>query len=172
MATHLNIIMPLKEFLHYTHDLQTKYGIFLYFEKRDKDKTRYVNAITDFSNMDAEIDERYRAFFLSAHPVPANTSFYDAGIFHHCIEGIGGRTMNKDVEKITLRVISKTPNATIKKFFASIMNKLRKDPTFNKGVYSSAGELYKTTFYPKSIINQYTAWLDFERKTSPIKFKP
>lgn len=172
MATHLNIIMPLKEFLHYTHELQMTYSMFLYIETRDEKKTRHVNAITVLSDLDNSIDESYSGFYFSAHPIPAKATFYDAGIYHYCIEGLGGRTTAQDLEMIKLRVISKTPDATIKKFFAAVISKLKKDKGFEKGIYSSSGQLYKTTFYLKSVVGQYAAWFDFERKTSPIKFEP
>lgn len=170
MPTQLNLIMPVKEFLHYVYELQNKYGVFLYIEKRDSEKTRIVEPIKDVKNI--EINEEYSGFYFSAHPVPPKASFFDAGIFHYCLEGNGGRTVKNDMEMITLRVISKTPDATIKKFFNSILGKLKKDALFSKGVYSASGQAYKTTFYLKSVANKYSTWFDFERKTAPIKFEP
>jgi hypothetical protein len=172
MATLINVISSVNDFLSEINELIKKQGLFLYIEKKDANHKRSFitinpNEITDFGSL---IDDEYFAFFIASKPFDkkVNKNFYDDSIFEYCIEGLGGRTTIHEVENISLRLIAKKPDSKIKSLFAAIQSNLKKNEDYGMGAEPSMSAFYKNIFYKKKIVNEKTLWMDFKRKIHPI----
>lgn len=169
MASKISILNTLTNTVEHIIPLLTKYGIYLYIEYRDAGKASYV--LYNQDETEIRISENYYCFFLSTILVDTSkeVSFYSEELFGHTIEGTGGRENGNDIELTTLRMISKTPEKEIKSFFNAVLNVLKKDTNYEKGVYSGSGTFYKDIFYVKSMVENKVFWFDFKRKDKAIK---
>ncbi len=172
MATLINVISSVNDFLGEINELIKKQGLFLYIEKKDAAHKRSFitinsNEIIDFNNL---IDDEYFAFFITSKPFDkkVNKNFYDDSIFEYCMEGLGGRTTINEVENISLRLIAKKPDSKIKSLFVAIQSSLKKNEDYGMGAEPSSSAFYKNIFYKKKIVDGKTLWMDFKRKNHPV----
>ena len=84
----------------------------------------------------------------------------------HAIEVLGGRSTPNELENLSLRIISKTPDKNIKNFVNKLQQYLEKSDNYDVGV--GRGGLYSKTFYNRSEILGKTLWFDFDRKFQPL----
>ena len=77
------------------------------------------------------------------------------------------RELLKEVELISLRLISKEPKEGIKRLFNAIRNKLKKDSTIGVGVQSGSSR-YPKFFYQKSLTNNKVFKFDFNNDKLPV----
>ena len=77
------------------------------------------------------------------------------------------RDDEKMIERISLRLISKTPDKTIKKIFNAIKNKLKKDDTIGVGIKGESS-LHKNFFYHKPEIKNKISITEMGNKKAPI----
>jgi hypothetical protein len=171
---HGKIIVDLPTFLEVIKPLAVKQDISCYIAYRNlKDKTKVYYTKVNFEEVSFEnlLTEEYDMFFFTSKDfeVNASFSFYEDNIFEYCVDGEGGRKTNKELERIRLRIISKTPDKKIEAFMKSLSTALKKDSNFTYGFGNTSSD--KTTFYLKSVVRKYKLWDDFSRKIVPIEIQ-
>lgn len=169
MASKISVLNTIDNVIEYARPLLDKYEVYLYIEYRDSGKVWYTLLENNVKEID--INESYSCFFLSTKLIDVShkISFYSDEIYGYTIEGTGGRQDGDNIEQTALRMISKTPEKNIKSFFNALLNMLKKDTDYEKGVYSGAGTFYKDIFYLKSMAQSKIFWFDFKRKDKPIQ---
>jgi hypothetical protein len=167
----INIITEAVNFFKFVKPLAQKKNIFCYFSYRNsKDKTKITYKLVDFKDdkLGNLLSAEYDLFFFTSKEFEPDKefSFYKDDYFEYSAECKGGRKKGDDIEAISLRLISKAPEPTIKSFFNSINSQLKKDSNFGLGIGKTNNA--KKIFYSKEIINSYTFWYDLEKKVGPI----
>ncbi|MEL0650797.1 hypothetical protein V6246_05140 [Algibacter sp. TI.3.09] len=145
--------MPLTDFIPFIQEVLEKNNGSIYAEKRNSDKTVSkfkVNSINDIEN-NREVNLNF--YIVLNEFIDEKKSFYNDNFCQYIIEGTGGRIDKNIVERISLRLISKTSDKTIKKIFNAIKNMLKKNETIGIGVKGGSA-LHKNYFYEKSQINK------------------
>ncbi|MEF2749260.1 MAG: hypothetical protein U0N30_09945 [Blautia faecis] len=84
-------------------------------------------------------------FYISTKPIEIDKNFYDDGIFPFVIEGKGGREASSTIELITLRLIAKKTDKSIKHIFNLLKKTLDTDPHVCKGI-SEQSALHKNIY--------------------------
>lgn len=165
--SYINVVMPLANFIPFVQEILDKNNSELFIEKRNSEKTIYkvkVNSIDDIEN---NRGVNLNFFIVTPELRNENENFYDEDICQYVIEGTGGRTNEKNIERISLRLVSKTPDKTIKKIFNAIKNKLKKDETIGVGV-KGGSSLHKNYFYQKSQVGNRIFVTDINNDKAPV----
>ena len=169
MATQINIVSSISSLVQELEKLLKDMQLNFYLEKRDDDKKEYIK-IEDFKNWDNEIDKNYHAFYITSLPFDKekDKSFFDDLFCIHVIEGLGGRETKNELENISMRIVSKTPDRRIKSFLNALSKQLKNDDGYGMGIGPGSSSFYKNTFYKKDKVKNKTLWFDFKRKVQPI----
>ncbi|WP_129715256.1 hypothetical protein [Pedobacter sp. SYP-B3415] len=117
MPNHIHIFVALPTFLKQFGDVIRSASLNVYSRQSERKHTS-----VDLSNSDKEFiipngGNRPLLFFTSeAFDETQHRSTYDDRFVMHAIEVMGGRSTATDLEKLSLRIISKTPDQKIKAF--------------------------------------------------------
>lgn len=169
--SYINLVMALPDFFSYMEDLLEKEQALFLLEKKDEKGTIYKTTVA-LGSVPPAIEknrEQYLGFFIvSASPDVSETDrFYDDEIAPFVIEGEGGREDADRVERISLRILSKTPHKNTKKIFNAIRSRLKKDPAIGMGV-TGGSKLHDDYFYQKSLVNEKAFKTDFYNDKAPV----
>lgn len=169
MATQINIVRSIAGLVRDIEQLLNDMQFSLYLKKIDGHKSEFVK-INDFSDFSEHIDPYYAGFYLTSLPFDPekDKSFFDDLYCVHVIEGLGGRKTENELENISLRIVSKTPDRKIKSFFNALSKQLKNDDGYGIGVGPGSSSFYKNTVYKKDEVRNRTIWFDFKRKVQLI----
>ena len=169
MASQINVITSVENIFKQFFSLKFKNDFFYYIEVKEIGVRNYIE-INDKTKIDSIINDNYSGFFITSIPFEKqkHKSFFDDEFCKYAIEGTGGRITSDDIEKISLRIISKNPDKNIKSFLASLQKWFPLNNDFSKGIEHSCTALYKNTFYNKELCKNRKAWFDFKRRITPI----
>lgn len=169
MASLINIINALEPFFEEISSLLKDNGIHAYLKRREKNDLT-ITAITATQPLSAVMDEHYDSLYLTVEKYEPEkySSFYDDNFFHYAIEVLGGRSTAPELENISLRIISKTPDPRIKSFFNKLDRYLKKSSDYGMGVGPGTSSFHKRVFYKKDAVKNRMLWFDFKRKIQPI----
>nr|WP_295866003.1 hypothetical protein [uncultured Chitinophaga sp.] len=162
--SYINVVMSLREFLPYVADILQKNGGDFFVEKRDNSGTILVEKVAVETGHISGEDNRGKNldFFILSNPAYNLTqhSPYDDETAPFVIVGQGGRETADSIERIALRVLSKTPDKNTTRIFNAIKNKLKKDETIGIGV-EGGSKLHDNYFYQKKYVGVKTMKTDF-----------
>lgn len=168
--SYINLVMPLNDFITYIKEVVAQHGAYIYLEEKTGTQDAITTAKQDLSNIDQQVRadrEQYLKFFISTKELLKDDSFYDDENATYAIEGSGGRQDQEAVERISLRIISKTPEKIIHTLFKQIRNKLKKDPEIGLGVAGNSA-LHKNYFYQKKLVGKQVFKTDFYNDKAPL----
>jgi len=167
MASLINIIIPLQTFFDEFELLINKSAMHVYIEKR-VGKRVVLKSVHQKEDLILKAGERFSAAYITSVEFPKgrDRSIFDDDFCVHAIVVLGGRSTPDELENLSLRVISKTPDKNIKSFVSKLHQHLKKSNQYGVGVGS--GSLYSNTFYHVEEIVGKTLWFDFERKSNPL----
>lgn len=136
-----------------------------------KEETSTIVEIEKIENPEKEINEHYHAFYLTSETFVENVheSFFDDNFCVHAIEVLGGRSDAGNIENLSLRIISKTPDKTVKSFMDKLSKHLKNNEEYGMGVEPVTSAFHKKVFYHKNAIKGKTLWSDFKRKVVPTR---
>lgn len=166
--SYINIVMPLKDFIVYIKEALIRHAAYIYLEQKTARDT-----ITTFKLDLDNIEQipRNRAqhlnFFISTKELNSDDNFYVDANMAYAIEGSGGRQDQESVERIALRIISKTPDKSIQTLFKQIRNQLKKDPEIGIGVAGNSA-LHKNYCYQKNLAGKLVFKTDFYNDKAPL----
>ena len=179
MAIYFNIIISFQKFIPELNELMNKYSVYLYVEKWNDERKFYYEFIdSKTENFSFSYDKEYRRIFFSSllievqngnlisgknkkqNPNKVKLSFYDDSLFHHCIEGEGGREDEENIETIRLRIIIKTAEKEIQKFYNSLQTHFKKAADIKKGL-QNMNHFDNAIYYYKT---QKNMLMSFDRK--------
>jgi len=167
MASLINIIIPLETFIDEFNMLINDLAMYVYIEKR-VGKSLILKRVDQKEDLKLKAGERFCAAYITSVEFKKDR---DQSIYHddfcvHAIEMLGGRSTPEELENLSLRVISKTPDKNIKGFLGKLQQHLKKSDQYGVGVGN--GGLYSKTFYNRAAIVGKILWFDFERKSKPL----
>ncbi|MBL7705313.1 MAG: hypothetical protein JNM21_07155 [Taibaiella sp.] len=169
--SYLNIVMPLKDFITYIKKAVTKHAAHIYLEQKSGAKDDAITTVKlDLNKLDQQVPanrEQYLNFFIATKVLGKQDSFYDEENDSYAIEGSGGRQDQESVERIALRIISKTPDKSIQTLFKKIRNQLKKDPEIGIGIAGDSA-LHKNYFYQKNLAGKLVFKTDFHNDKAPL----
>lgn len=173
--SYINVVMSLKEFLPYVADILEKNKGDFFIEKRDDGGTIFIEKVPVESWHTQVEDDRGKNldFFILSDQLPGITrsQLYDDEKAPWVIVGQGGRETAESIERIALRVLSKTPDSNTKRIFNAIKNKLKKDETVGVGV-EGGSRFHDGYFYQREYVGKKVMKSDFYNdKASPIRIK-
>lgn len=175
MAVYFNIIIPFEKFISELKDIIDKNAVKLYVEYLNEKRGFYYELIDHKTeNITFFTDKDYCGFFFSSKLIELKDgnlvleksskkdkiSFYDDALFNYCIEGKGGREDQENLEIIKLRIISKTPDKQITKFYKALQTVLKKLEGVDKSLVIGS-HLDNKVFYYKTDKNMLS---DFSKK--------
>lgn len=166
--SYINIVMALTDFVPYISEIIEKKNGFLYIEKKSG-KNTIAAAAANAANTSALITsyrENNLNFFITSKP-NKKSDFYDDAFCEFVIEGVGGRSTDDTIERIALRLISKTPSKEISAIFNAIKNKLKKDGEIGMGVEGDSA-FHKNYFYQKKYAGNKTFLTDVHNYKAPV----
>ncbi|KAF1021258.1 MAG: hypothetical protein GAK29_03430 [Acinetobacter bereziniae] len=167
--SYIYVITPLTHFYRYIRPELEKYNIEMMMEYFDSNQQIQIKAITtkNLQTQLLEYDHRNLGFYFLDKAQKINKhQIYDDEYCIYAIEGRGGRETEKALEKITLRVISKTPDKNIKRFFNAIKRKLNLDENFAQGIQGGS-RLHQQHYYLKSYVGEKVFKSDFYNDKAP-----
>jgi hypothetical protein len=175
MAVYFNIIIPIEKFLVDLEQVLLTHSINIYIEKYNEVQNFYYELVDiKKPNIACFSDKEYRGFFFTSLSLVIQNgklvfdnnkiqqtdkvSFYNDELFNYCIEGKGGREDIENIESIRLRIISKSPDKQIERFYKSLQTMFKKSIDINKGLnigqhFDSKIYYYKTK---KNMLNDFT----------------
>lgn len=165
--SYINVVMPLTSFIPFIQEILDKNNNKLFIEKRNSDKTICKIIVNSINDIQSNRGVNLNFFIVNSESINENEGFYDDNVSHFVIEGTGGRVNEKNVERISLRLISKTPDKAIKKTFNAIKSKLKKDETIGIGVKGGSA-LHRNYFYQKSLVESKIFITDIYNKKSSV----
>lgn len=170
--SYINVVMSLKEFLPYVADILAKNGGDCFIEKRNGEGRILVEKVSEHFNGE---DNRGKnlGFFILSDPRYNLTQHraYDDETAPFVIAGEGGRETAGSIERIALRILSKTPDKNTTRIFSAIKNKLKKDDTMGMGV-AGGSRFHDSYFYQKKYVGTKIMKTDFYNdKATAIKVK-
>jgi hypothetical protein len=168
MSFYLDVIISYTDLILYMQDLIEKYNIQVYIQKWNKKDLLYYEEVPA-REIDLRLinDKEFKALFLSSKKIPLKKgiNLYDAKFARHTIEVVGGRETKNELEMISFRILSKTPERNIKLFYTNLQKSISEDKDFVKGI--KWGEhSYPKIFYHKEAVHK-TVWKDFSKKDAP-----
>lgn len=166
----INIVMPLKDFIAYIKEIIVQHDAHIYLEQKTGAKDDITIIKLNVNKMDQQIPDnraQHLNFFIATKALGKQDSVYDDENDSYAIEGSGGRQDNAAVERIALRIISKTPQKDIAHLFKSIKNKLKKDPEIGMGIAGDSA-LHKNYFYQRELVGKQVFKTDFYNDKAPL----
>ncbi|MGN7724166.1 hypothetical protein [Chitinophaga sp. 22620] len=169
MANLTNIFTSIISFYTEISDLLTEMEMYFYLEKRTGSQWEIIKIGTEAELLE-NIGDHYRSFFISSEIFDESRfeNFYDDQFCVHAVEGLGGRYNKVELEMLSLRIISKTPDIKVKLFIDRLVKLLKKNSGYGLGVGPGESPLYRRMFYNRSDVQERTLWFDFERKVTPV----
>lgn len=168
--SYIHLVMPLNDFIDYIKEEVMQQGAYIYLEQKANKQAGITRIRLDFNNIESRI-AAYQAqnlnFFISTKVLNSDDSFYDDEYAGYAIEGSGGRADATTVERIALRIISKTSEKGIASLFKNIKNKLKKDPGIGMGV-AGASSIHKNYFYQKQLVGRQVFKTDWYNEKAPL----
>ncbi|MCU4417758.1 hypothetical protein KTI96_03290 [Acinetobacter bereziniae] len=167
--SYIYVITSLTQFYRYIQPELEKYNIEMMMEYFDSNQQIQIKVITTESlkTQLLEYDHQNLGFyFLDKEQKINKHQIYDDEYCIYAIEGQGGRETENALEKITLRVISKTPDKNIKRFFSAIKRKLNQDENFAQGIQGGS-RLHQQHYYLKSYVGEKVFKSDFYNDKAP-----
>ena len=168
--SYINIIMPLSEFYPYIQHEIEKYQIEMAIEYFDSDHKIQMKIATP-DNLQEQLSQydhpNLGFYFLDQAQYISKDKIYKDEYCIYAIAGKGGRETEDTLEKISLRIISKTPDKNIKSFFNAIKRKLNNDENFGKGVQGGS-RFHDQHFYLKSWVGHKVFKSDLYNEKSPL----
>ncbi|RBQ06693.1 hypothetical protein [Pedobacter miscanthi] len=166
-ASLINIIIPLEIFFDEFNSLINELAMHVYIETK-AGKRIALKKVSRREDFLLKAGERYSLAYITSVEFLEER---DGDIFEdefcvHAIEMRGGKSTPDELENLSLRVISKTPDKNIKSFVNKLQQHLKKSDNYGVGVGS--GGLYSKTFYNREQIVGKTLWFDFELKSNPL----
>ncbi len=150
-------------------DLITGTGMHCYIETLDGEESTIVK-IDQEQDLLPHLDTSYHTLYItsSVFDEQQQDSFYEDDYCIHVIEVQGGRSTATELENLSLRIISKTPDKTVKAFFKKLVQRLKSDAAYGLGLEPSSSPLYRSAYYSREAIKDKTLWFDFKRKITPL----
>jgi disulfide oxidoreductase YuzD len=168
MSYYLDVIISYSDLILYMQDLMEKYNIQVYVQKwNNKDFTYYEEVPAGEIDLKLINDKEFRLLILSSKKIPLKKgiNLYDTKFSKHAIEVRGGRETRDELEMISFRILSKTPERNIKLFYTNLQKSISEDKDFVQGI--KWGEhFYPKIFYHKEAVHK-TVWKDFSKKDAP-----
>ncbi|MBC9928771.1 hypothetical protein [Chitinophaga qingshengii] len=173
--SYINVVMSLKEFMPYVADILEKNKADFFIERKDDAGNICLEKISAATGAHEVEDNRGKnlGFHILSQQLPGLTwhEVYDDKMAPFVIVGEGGRETADSIERIALRVLSKTPDRNTKKIFTAIKNKLKKDETVGAGV-EGGSRFHDSYFYQKKYAGRKIMKSDFHNdKARPIRIK-
>ncbi len=167
MASLINIIIPLEFFFDEFNSLINKSAMHVYIKTR-AGKRVTLKKVNRREDLFLNAGERYSSAYITSVEFlkERDGDIFDDEFCVHAIEMRGGRSTPDELENLSLRVISKTPDKNIKSFVNKLQQHLKKSDNYGVGV--GDGWLYRRTFYHRSEILGKTLWFDSDRKFQPL----
>lgn len=169
--SYINIVMSLKDFIVYIKEALIKHAAHIYLEQKSSAKNAISMVKVDLNKIDQQIPvnrAQHLNFFISTKELlNKEDSFYDDENMAYAIEGSGGRQDEESLERIALRIISKTPEKSIHTLFKQIRDQLKKDPEIGMGVAGNSA-LHKNYFYQKNLAGRLVFKTDFYNDEAPL----
>ncbi|WP_316846933.1 hypothetical protein [Pedobacter psychrodurus] len=167
MASLINVFIPLEIFLKEFDSLLASSGMHVYVEKKVGKKSVLQNFKQGEALPTSATKGHPEVYITSEAFDPEKyASIYDDGFCIHAIVLLGGRSTPGELENLSLRVISKTPDKVIKYFFNKLNKYLKGSGDYGIGV--GEGMLYSKTFYHLKEVKGKTLWFDFDRKFGSV----
>lgn len=168
--SYIHLVMPLNDFIGYIKEEVMQQDAYIYLEQKANKQADITKIRLDFNNIESQV-AAYQAqnlnFFISTQEPRGDDSFYDDENMAYAIEGSGGRADAATVERIALRIISKTPEKGITRLFKNIKNKLKNDPGIGMGV-AGASPIHKNYFYQKQLVGRQVFKTDWYNEKAPL----
>lgn len=172
MANLTNIFISIYSFYTETSSLLREMEMHFYLEKQIGTDWKIIEIETAIQLLE-NVDPDYRSFFISSETFDESRfeNFYDDEFCVHAIEGLGGRYTKEELEMLSLRIISKTPDKKVKLFIEKLVKSLKKNGEYGLGVGPGESPLYNRIFYKKLDVQGRALWFDFARKGSPASIR-
>jgi hypothetical protein len=153
MAYQMNVINAVEVFFEEISPLITEHNIHAYLERKEENSLA-ITSIADTTNLSAIIDDSYYALYLTTEKFDPekHENIYDDNFCQYAIEVLGGRSTATELENISLRIISKTPDKKVNAFFNKLGKMLNNSSDYGMG----------------DAIKNKTLWFDFKRKMEPL----
>ncbi len=121
MAYQMNVINAVEVFFEEISALLTEHGIHVYLERK-KETAWPLPALQDTKNLSEVIDNNYHSLFLTTEKFDPEKyeNIYDDNFCQYAIEVLSGRSTATELENISLRIISKTPDKKGKCFLQQV----------------------------------------------------
>ncbi len=162
--------MPLKDFIVYIKEALIRHAAYIYLEQKTA-KDAITTVKLDLNKLDRQVPDnraQHLNFFISTKELlNKEDSFYEDENMAYAIEGSGGRQDEESLERIALRIISKTPEKSIHALFKQIRNQLKKDPEIGMGVAGNSA-LHKNYCYQKNLAGKLVFKTDFYNDKAPL----
>lgn len=173
MPNLINIIVPLEIFYRDSFNLLQQYNLHLYLEKLKGTKATLLK-IEQEDDLLKNIDTHYQALYITSLPFDKTKqdSIYDDDFCIHAIEVLGGRSTTTELEHLSQRIISKTPDKVLQTFMNKLGKQLQNDEAYGMGVEPATSAFHKKVFYHKEAIRGKILWQDFNRKLMPTTIAP
>lgn len=141
MTSLLNIIIHLEIFFDEFNNLITKSSMHVYIETR-AGKRITLKKVSGREDFLLKVGECYSSAYITSVEFlkERDGDIFDDEFCVHAIEMLGGRSTPDELENLSLRVISKTPDKNIKSFVNKLQQHLKKSGNYGVGVGS--GGLY------------------------------
>lgn len=148
---YIYILSSLLDFYEYIKDILVNNNAYFYIEYLNNGIINHeqVTPLNCRSKI-KPLREQNMNFYISTKPIEMDKNFYDDNIFPFAIEGKGGRETSLTVELITLRLISKKPDKSIRNIFNLIKRTLDADSSICKG-FSEQSIIHKSIYMLPSI---------------------
>lgn len=166
----LNLVMSLKDFYPYIQEIIEKNNAVFYIEHKKSEEEIFIEKVNSDDFVDKIDDNRgkFLNFFILSEDVEVTKSkIYKDDIAPIVIVGEGGRVKKDSIERINLRVLSKTPKKNTTKIFNAIKNKLKKDNEIGMGV-KGGSKLHDDYFYQKEYVEKKIFKTDFHNYKAPV----
>nr|WP_315034739.1 hypothetical protein [uncultured Chryseobacterium sp.] len=168
--SNINLVMSLKDFYPYIEEIVEKNKGAFYIESKKTNGDFFIEKV-NIGNFKEKIDdnrEKNLGFFIFSEDQEVDESIiYKDNFAPFVIVGEGGREKKDSIERINLRVLSKSPEKNTSKIFNAIKNKLKKDESIGMGVEGGSA-LHNNYFYQKDLVGKKVFKTDFHNDKAPL----
>lgn len=165
----LNLVMSLKDFYPYIEEIIQKNSGVFYIENKKSAEDIFIEKVNDDYNNKIDNDrEKFLKFFILSQDMEVTKSrIYKDDVAPFVIVGEGGRETEDSIERINLRILSKTAEKNTTKIFNAIKNKLKKDDKIGVGV-KGGSKLHDDYFYEKDLVGKKIFKTEFHNDKAPL----
>lgn len=159
----ITLFISMGDFVPYVKDILLKNSASLFVDKRDKENNlEFIDINLEGSELPFEPNrQRYSNLYITTAAFDKNKgNFYVGPIGFYSMDITGGRITDTQVEIIEFRMLSKTPDKSIKKIFNAIQYRLKQDTEIGKGVRINTS-VYKSIYFKKTHLDNKTFSLEF-----------